>query len=219
MRKESGKNKILNHFKNQLGKWIHNQELRTISGANDTPRIIRALRQEGWQIEVRGDGYNRLTSLVKLEPRGIRKSPSLKDRYATFHRDGYRCRACGSGVDDGAKLEIDHIIPIEWGGKNELDNYQTLCQPCNAGKKAWVKDKPPEIMKEIVSHPTIEARIEALFDAFPNQDIEASLIQSVSKGSLDWQRALRKIRQRTGKKIQPNRKTRSYKYYKNEEQK
>ncbi|GFP24934.1 hypothetical protein HKBW3S25_00372 [Candidatus Hakubella thermalkaliphila] len=41
------KEKVLEYLKQHLNKWIHNQELRKISMANDTPRIIRALRQEG----------------------------------------------------------------------------------------------------------------------------------------------------------------------------
>jgi 5-methylcytosine-specific restriction endonuclease McrA len=218
MRKESGKTKILNEYKKRLGAWIHNQELRIISGANDTPRTIRTLRDnEGWQIEVRGDGYSRLISLEKGEPKGKRTALSRKLRFEVFHRDGYRCQACGRGSQENVQLRVDHIIPVDWGGKTELDNLQTLCEECNSGKKAWVGGQPPKVMKEILAHPTIEERIETLFDVFPDQDIQASLIQMVSKGSLDWQRALRKVRKRTGKKILPNRKKRSYRYYKSKE--
>ncbi len=46
------KDKIIEYLKEHLNEWVHNQDLRRISGANDTPRILRALRQEGWQIEV-----------------------------------------------------------------------------------------------------------------------------------------------------------------------
>ncbi len=31
-------------------------------------------------------------------------------------------------------LHVDHIIPRSKGGKDELDNYQTLCHICNIGK-------------------------------------------------------------------------------------
>ncbi|MEW6040681.1 MAG: HNH endonuclease [Elusimicrobiota bacterium] len=197
------KSLIIEYFKKHIGEWIHNQKFRELTGANDVPRTIRALRQEGWQIETRGDGYHRLLSKEKLPPKGIRKAISRKERYLVFHEDGFRCKACGLSVEDGAKLTVDHIIPVEWGGLSELSNYQTLCEDCNAGKQAWVKSNPPEIMKQILSPPTVEARIEALFDVFPNQDIPSSTIQLISKGSLDWQRALRRVRQKTGKKIVP----------------
>ena len=43
------KDKILKYYRTHLNEWTHNQKLRVISGANDTPRTIRQLRQEGWQ--------------------------------------------------------------------------------------------------------------------------------------------------------------------------
>ena len=203
MKKPGSRHIITDYFKKHTGEWIHNQKFREITGANDVPRTIRALRQEGWQIETRGDGYHRLISEEKIAPKGIRKAISRKERYLVFHSDGFRCRACGHGVEDGKKLVVDHIIPVEWGGASDRSNYQTLCEECNAGKQAWVKSNPSEIMKQILLLPTVDARIEALFDAFPNQDIPSSMIQLVSKGSIDWQRALRRVRQKTGKKIIP----------------
>jgi len=214
MRKPSGKQLIIDYFKEHLGEWIHNQKLRQISGLNDTPRVIRALRQEGWQIEVRGDGYSRLISLELKEPRGIRKSVSLKMRFEVFHRDNFTCQACGRSVKNGIKLVTDHIIPVAWGGETELSNLQSLCEECNAGKQAWISGRPSEIMRHILSKPTVEARIEALFDAFPNEDIPSQLIRVVSKGALDWQRALRRVRERTGKRILPVKGRKAYRYFK-----
>jgi len=215
--KRSGKRLILDHLQERLGEWIHNQELRDVSGLNDTPRVIRALRQGGWQIEVRGDGYNRLLSSEKGEPRGERKGVSKKLRFHVLQRDGFRCRACGRGPDDDVKLVIDHIIPVDWGGPTEESNLQSLCEECNSGKQAWTGGNPPELMREILYKPTVEARIEALFDSFPDEDILSSLIQLVSKGALDWQRALRKVRERTGKKIRPTTARTAYRYDKGED--
>lgn len=200
-RKESGKKIIFEYLKSHLGRWVHNQELRNAAGMNDTPRTIRLLRQEGWQIEVRGDGYNRLISIERGTIKGKRSSISKKLRFQVLQRDGFRCKACGNSVDDGAKLVIDHVIPVDWGGKSEDSNLQALCEECNAGKQAWVGGKPPEKMKKIFFNPTIESRIESLFDNFPNTELPSILIQTVSRGAFDWQRALRRIRQRTDKKI------------------
>jgi 5-methylcytosine-specific restriction endonuclease McrA len=135
------KEKVLEYLKQNLNRWIHNQELRKISMANDTPRIVRALRQEGWQIEVRGDGYNRLTSLEKKGARGERRTISRKMRYEVLNRDNFRCRACGRDVSDGVKLEVDYIIPVDWGGKTEVSNLQTLCYDCKVGKRYLEKRK------------------------------------------------------------------------------
>ena len=57
-----------------------------------------------------------------------------KLRYMVLQRDGRRCKICGRSEADGAKLHVDHIIPISKGGKTEMDNLQTLCDYCNIGK-------------------------------------------------------------------------------------
>jgi 5-methylcytosine-specific restriction endonuclease McrA len=201
MKKPSRKQLVIEYFKTHLGEWIHNQELRNLSGLNDVPRTIRLLRQEGWQINIRGDGHVMLISLEKVEARGLRKAISERVRYEVFSRDDSRCQSCGRGVADGIKLVVDHMLPVDWGGTNEITNLQTLCEECNQGKQAWFKTIPPQNMKDVIDKPTVEQRIEALFDRFPNQEVKSELIRVVSKSALDWQRALRRIRQRTGKKI------------------
>lgn len=51
-------------------------------------------------------------------------------RERILDRDGRKCAQCGSTV----KLEIDHIIPISKGGREDEDNMQVLCQKCNRTK-------------------------------------------------------------------------------------
>lgn len=48
-----------------------------------------------------------------------------------FARDGYICRHCGATQPP---LQIDHIIPLAWGGANDPSNLQVLCKPCNTTK-------------------------------------------------------------------------------------
>lgn len=55
-------------------------------------------------------------------------------RYKILKRDNFTCQACGITAKDGAKLHIDHIIPISKGGKTIEDNLQVLCEDCNIGK-------------------------------------------------------------------------------------
>lgn len=62
----------------------------------------------------------------------VRVMPAL--RWQVFKRDGWRCVACGRGSQDNVILHVDHIIPRSKGGKDTLDNYQTLCHICNIGK-------------------------------------------------------------------------------------
>lgn len=55
-------------------------------------------------------------------------------RWQVFERDGWRCVSCGRSANDGAILEVDHIVPRSKGGTDTLDNFQTLCRDCNIGK-------------------------------------------------------------------------------------
>ena len=55
-------------------------------------------------------------------------------RYDILRRDDYRCQICGITAKEGAKLHVDHIMPIAKGGKTTPDNLQTLCDRCNMGK-------------------------------------------------------------------------------------
>ena len=57
-----------------------------------------------------------------------------KLRFDVMKRDNYKCRICGASQEDGARLHVDHIIPIAKGGKSVMSNLQTLCESCNMGK-------------------------------------------------------------------------------------
>lgn len=55
-------------------------------------------------------------------------------RYDVLSRDNYKCCVCGVTAKEGAKLHVDHIVPIAKGGKTVIENLQTLCENCNLGK-------------------------------------------------------------------------------------
>ena len=55
-------------------------------------------------------------------------------RYDVLKLDNFICQICGISAKDGAKLEVDHIIPVSRGGKTNMGNLQTLCERCNRGK-------------------------------------------------------------------------------------
>ena len=56
-------------------------------------------------------------------------------RYLVFKRDGFRCKICGHGQEDGVKLHVDHIRPVSKGGRTVMSNLRTLCSACNLGKR------------------------------------------------------------------------------------
>lgn len=61
-------------------------------------------------------------------------------RYNVLKRDNFTCQKCGITSKDGAKLEVDHIIPVSKGGKTIMSNLQTLCDRCNSGKNDKTKE-------------------------------------------------------------------------------
>ena len=64
-----------------------------------------------------------------------RKGISKKTRFEVFKRDGFKCMYCGAHPPS-VLLHIDHVVPVAGGGKNDIDNLVTACEPCNLGKGA-----------------------------------------------------------------------------------
>lgn len=65
-----------------------------------------------------------------LRRRSEAKGKWSKTRTQALERDGFSCRACGSG-GDGVILDVHHVKPILEGGTNELHNLLTLCRRCH----------------------------------------------------------------------------------------
>ena len=55
-------------------------------------------------------------------------------RYDIIRRAKSRCEACGISAEERA-LEVDHIVPRNKGGSDDLSNLQALCFKCNAQKR------------------------------------------------------------------------------------
>jgi ATP adenylyltransferase len=55
-------------------------------------------------------------------------------RYEVLKRARFRCELCGVSAEQRA-LEVDHILPRNRGGSDDLSNLQALCYSCNATKR------------------------------------------------------------------------------------
>ena len=55
-------------------------------------------------------------------------------RYEVLKRARFRCELCGISAEEKA-LEVDHIVPRNRGGGNDVLNLQALCYSCNATKR------------------------------------------------------------------------------------
>ncbi len=195
--KKGGKQKLLDYFIKNVNSWIPYTKLADVAGISDWARQVRTLRQEGWKIEQRGGGIKSeylLSSVEKAEGRE-RGYISKKLRVKVLTRDNKRCVYCGKNpIEDDVKLQIDHKIPVDWGGQTVADNLQTLCSDCNLGKKAYFADFDGEIMKGILFKKTGMQRLLQLAKTIINKPIDVEFINSVA-GIRDWTRSLRKLRQ------------------------
>lgn len=59
--------------------------------------------------------------------------------------DGLKCVYCSKKMGE-VLLTIDHLIPLELGGTNDVRNYLSSCKPCNKSKGnqdpvVWCKEK------------------------------------------------------------------------------
>ena len=55
-------------------------------------------------------------------------------KYEVLKSAKFRCRLCGISAEEKA-LEVDHIVPRNSGGTDDLFNLQALCYSCNAMKR------------------------------------------------------------------------------------
>lgn len=67
-----------------------------------------------WDEDFEGDGVNPNSEWGSI-------------RIQCFKRDGYKCIKCGSNRN----LTVNHKIPPRFGGKNKLNNLETLCKECH----------------------------------------------------------------------------------------
>lgn len=89
-----------------------------------------------------------------------------KLRWEIFRRDNFACRYCGTTAEDGAILQVDHVIPRSRGGRDVPQNLLTACRACNAGKSDTPLDAPT-----VVDVPQAEFRLLCLSrDAPPPRD-------------------------------------------------
>lgn len=109
-------------------------------------------RSNGGRVNENRNGFRNYEELLELykewengnkyevTKRQERKIMNDDIRYNVLKRDNFTCQKCGITSKDGAKLEVDHIIPVSKGGKTVMSNLQTLCDRCNSGKSDKTKE-------------------------------------------------------------------------------
>ena len=81
------------------------------------------------------------------EHKRLRRNAKSRERYTTrkyriqvLERDNYRCVYCHTDLKT-VTAHIDHRIPLDDGGSQDIDNLQASCPKCNRRKKAFSPNK------------------------------------------------------------------------------
>lgn len=111
-------------------------EWRKLTGTifRDPDRAVRKMAQQGVLIKVR-KGIYMYDPDHKL--RADLYDFTTQQKNEILARDNHRCVVCGRGVKEGVDLHVDHIRPKDSGGKNTIENGQTLCGQHNFIKKNY----------------------------------------------------------------------------------
>lgn len=164
-------------------------------------RRLRALRESGIDVPARlMDGEHRYP-LLGWRPTGPRAGrPNISAKMRSQVLAPQRCAQCGNTpLEDGIKLVVDHKVPREWGGGDEFENLQPLCEECNGGKKAWYQtyNTHADRIREAITHGEVHRRIGELLKAFTGEWIYTELIGIVASATAyqdDYQKRLRELR-------------------------
>ena len=129
----------------QLGRrWI-GIDIREESGGVIRERLEREVSENmAWDAIVRtpttapertDDGEPAAPELMLVSPKPNARRISVREaREQLIVRDGQRCQGCGWEPQWADYLQVDHKRPKTLKGKDEMDNYVLLCDPCNRKK-------------------------------------------------------------------------------------
>lgn len=74
-----------------------------------------------------------------------RKTLTKQQRMKLYNEANQKCQYCGENITY-KQMQLDHIHPIQEGGKNDLSNLRVACRMCNYGKYTFT---PEEFRQDI----------------------------------------------------------------------
>jgi hypothetical protein len=102
-----------------------------------------------------------------------------------------RCEMCGRSVArDEVALEVDHRIPLSWGGGHEEGNLWALCEDCNQGKKAFFATITDPRIQQAMTHTSVHVRLGELLKQFAGQPVPKEYLALVAWTHDDWEKRL-----------------------------
>lgn len=96
---------------------------------SDNPEILVGPKPNGME-----------ATLSKIFQRKVRYEISGAVQQKVWAADGFKCMYCGRKMGE-VLMTIDHFIPLELGGKNNVTNFVSACKPCNKDKGSQDTEK------------------------------------------------------------------------------
>lgn len=130
----------------------------------------------------------------------VSQRPAISSRLRAEVLAPQRCAQCGrSPLGHGVVLVVDHKLPKSWGGTNDAENLQPLCEACNAGKRDYFRthEAHAELIQQAANYHEPQRRIGELLRAFRGGWVRTDLlciVASAKEYQEDWQRRLRDLR-------------------------
>ena len=167
---------------------------------SQTDRRVRELRRY-FDVQVVGVGRQSRYLLKGWSPTRLDgEQGSISQRRRAQVLAPGRCFQCGrTPAQHGVVLVVDHKIPQAWGGTNDVENLQPLCEECNAGKRYYYQTMDPyaEQIRAAANHDEPQRRIGELLKAFGREWVPSDvlgIVASAKEYQEDWQRRLRDLR-------------------------
>ncbi len=100
----------------------------------NTENIVEFSLREMLKIDTELEKIGYETTRSKWYSNNQRRLLTKDLRTLIKERDNYTCQICGKYMPDEVGLHIDHIVPINKGGRSVESNLQVLCDKCNLSK-------------------------------------------------------------------------------------
>ena len=81
-----------------------------------------------------------LCEIGKVAPKVEKELRDKAFKHARNSKGFYECAACKMTSHNRIPFQVDHIIPLNKGGKTVPENLQVLCRKCNASKSDKIMD-------------------------------------------------------------------------------
>lgn len=139
--------------------------------------------------------------LSHAKARSESESVGISERVRSQVLQYGRCAMCGrTPLEHGVILQVDHKMPQAWGGTNDIENLQPLCEECNRGKKDHFRtiDEYGERIRAAGEHNEPHRRIGELLKDFHPDEVRSDIIEMVAHQQQfqeDWQKRTRELKE------------------------